>query len=169
MTHIKSGDELVPQGESGEVGPARTVEVVWYYRVPRGGPRQDETAERKTDVVLLEKYAADHNMSLDVYGEVRRSLAVKHFGENKLADNNIFADSITSVCNCASTEACKYAEFGGHRFSLSDGSRIGSMTIRENVPNAPEGYPNFSLGVENIKKQWAELTLAAIIEQEGHQ
>ncbi|WP_267883796.1 hypothetical protein [Streptomyces sp. NRRL S-646] len=42
------------------------------------------------------------------------------------------------------------------------------MTIRENVPNPGEGYPNSRLGVENVNKQWAELTLAAIIEQEGH-
>ncbi|WP_328689872.1 hypothetical protein OHA74_12290 [Streptomyces phaeochromogenes] len=149
------------------MSPARTVEVVWYYREPRGGLRQDETAERKTDVVLLEKYADEHNVSLDVFGEVRRSLAAKYFGES-LKGNNIFADSITNVCNCESTEACEYAEFDGRRFSLSGGSRIGSMTIRENVPNPHEGYPNSKLGVENVKKQWAELTLAAIIEQEGH-
>lgn len=146
---------------------ARTVEVVWYYREPRSGLGQDEIAERKTDVVLLEKYADEHNMSLDVFGEVRRSLAVKYFGES-LKANNIFADSITSVCNCESPEACKYAEFDGYRFSLSDGSRIGSMMICENVPNPHEGYPNSRLGVENVKKLWAELTLAAIIEQEGH-
>ncbi|NUR01550.1 MAG: hypothetical protein HOY79_34980 [Streptomyces sp.] len=149
------------------MSPARTVEVVWYYREPGGGPGQDETTERKTDVVLLEKYADNHNMSPDVFSEVRRSLAVKHFGES-LKGNNIFADSITSVCNCESTEACEYTEFDGYRFSLSDGSRIGSMTIRENVPNPHEGYPNSRLGVENVNKQWAELTLAAIIEQEGH-
>ncbi|MEU3046749.1 hypothetical protein ABZ705_09480 [Streptomyces sp. NPDC006984] len=149
------------------MSPARRVEVVWYYRDPRGGLRQDETAEDKTDVVLLEQYADEHNMSLDVFGEVRRSLAVKYFGES-LKGNNIFADSITSVCNCESTGACEYAEFDGRRFSLSDGSRIGSMTIRENVPNPREGYPKSKLGVENVKKQWAELTLAAIIEQEGH-
>ncbi|MDW6058140.1 hypothetical protein SAZ11_08560 [Streptomyces sp. FXJ1.4098] len=146
---------------------ARTIEVLWYYRDPRGGLRQDETAERKTDIVLLEKYADDHNMSLDVFGEVRRSLAVKYFGDS-LKGNNIFADSITNVCNCESTEACEYTEFDGHRFSLSDGSRIGSMTIRENMPNPHEGRPNSKLGVENVKKQWAELTLSAIIEQEGH-
>ncbi|MFE7114946.1 hypothetical protein ACFU99_05910 [Streptomyces sp. NPDC057654] len=118
---------------------ARTVEVVWYHQDPRGGPGQAQTAERKTDVVLLEKYADECNMSLDVFGEVRRSLAAKYFGES-LERNSIFADSITSVCNCESTEACKYAEFDGHRFSLSDGSRMGSMTIRENVPNPHEGY-----------------------------
>lgn len=146
---------------------ARTVEVVWWYREPRGGLGQGETAERRTDVVLLEEYADHHNASLWVFGEIRAKLATKHY-ENRLAANNIFTDSITSVCNCESTEACEYAEFDGHRFSLSDGSRIGSMTIRENVPNPREGYPNFKLGVENVKKQWAELTLAAMIEQEGH-
>lgn len=146
---------------------ARTVEVVWWYREPRGGLGQDETVERKTDVVLLEQCANDHNMSMWVFGEIRAKLAEKHF-ENNLAANNIFTDSITSVCNCESTEACEYADFDGHRFSLSDGSRIGSMTIRENMPNPREGYPNSKLGVENVKKQWAELTLAAIIEQEGH-
>ncbi|WP_327357755.1 hypothetical protein [Streptomyces sp. NBC_01304] len=146
---------------------ARTVEVVWYYRAPRGGMRQDETAERKTDVVLLEEHADQHNSSPWVFGEIRAKLATKHY-ENRFVANSIFADSITSVCNCESTEACEYTEFDGRRFSLSDGSRIGSMTIRENVPNPHEGYLNSRLGAENVKKQWAELTLAAIIEQEGH-
>ncbi|MDX3020018.1 hypothetical protein [Streptomyces acidiscabies] len=146
---------------------ARTVEVVWYYREPRGGPGQHESAERKTDVVLLEKHADGHNMSPDVFSEVRRSLAVKYF-EESLKGNNIFADSITNVCNCESTAACEYAESDGYRFSLSDGTRIGSMTIRENMPNPHEDYPDAKLAVENVKKQWAELTLAAIIEQEGH-
>ncbi|MFD8609502.1 hypothetical protein [Streptomyces sp. NPDC059631] len=146
---------------------ARTVEVVWWYCEPRGGVGQSETAEQRKDVVLLEEYAAHHNESLWVFNEIRAELVMKHY-ENRLAANKIFIDSITSVCNCASTEACEYAEFGGHRFSLSDGSRIGSATIRENVPNPREGYPNSRLGVENVRKQWAELTLAAIIEREGH-
>ncbi|MYR60106.1 hypothetical protein GTY54_29030 [Streptomyces sp. SID625] len=145
----------------------RTVEVVWWYCGPRGGAGQSETTERRKDVVLLGESANYHNESLWVFNEIRAELALKYY-ENRLAANNIFTDSITSVCNCASTEACEYAEFGGHRFSLSDGSRIGSATIRENVPNPREGHPNSKLGVENVKKQWAELTLAAIIEQEGH-
>lgn len=149
------------------MNPARTVEVTWWLRKSRGGLGQDQTAERKTDQVLLEKYADEPNTSLDVFGEVRRALALKHFGES-LEANNIFADSITSLCNCESTETCEYAQFDGRRFSLSDGSRIGSMTIRENVPNPREGCPNSKLQVENVKKRWAELTLAAIIEQEGH-
>ncbi|WP_159403872.1 hypothetical protein [Streptomyces sp. NRRL S-646] len=86
------------------MSPVRTVEVAWYYREPRGRLRQDETAERKTDVVLLEKYADEHNVSPDVFGEVRRFPAVKYFGES-LKGNNVFADSITNVCNCDSTEA----------------------------------------------------------------
>ncbi|MFJ5739992.1 hypothetical protein [Streptomyces microflavus] len=149
------------------MNPPRTIEVVWWHREPRGGVDQGETAERRTDVVLLEEYADHHNASLWVFGEIRTKLATKYY-ESSLEANNIFPDSITSVCNCESTEACEYAEFDGHRFTLSDGSRIGSMTIRENMPNTREGYPNSKLGVENVTKQWADLTLAAIVEQEGH-
>ncbi|MGW0897501.1 hypothetical protein ACWD0G_10965 [Streptomyces goshikiensis] len=145
----------------------RTIEVTWYFRPPTDR-RPDDDIDRRKTVLLLDEYADQPNEAADNQGDIKTMLAITETGA-RYAANSFFIDSVTPVCNCQPHPShCRYAEFGGRRFVMAEGSRIGHSTIRENVPDPAPGYPNRKLVAENVKTVWSALTLAAIVEHEGH-
>ncbi|MER6520002.1 hypothetical protein ABT246_24500 [Streptomyces sp. NPDC001553] len=145
----------------------RTVEVTWYFRPPTDR-RPDAEIDRRQTVLLLDEHADQPNEAADNQGDIKAMLAITETGA-KYAANSFFIEAVTPVCNCQPHPShCRYAEFGGSRFVMASGSRIGCSTIRENVPDPAPAYPNRKLVAENVKAVWSALTLAAIVEREGH-
>ncbi|MFE4335391.1 hypothetical protein ACFRQM_40100 [Streptomyces sp. NPDC056831] len=145
----------------------RSVKVRWRempYRRPTDG---DEQPWRES-VCTLEAHADDPNTSMDNIGDLKRVIAN---ASGVLQDaNRIEIDAVTNVCNCQPHPShCVYkAKFKGRRFVVEKGTRIGHVSIFENIPNPADDYPDRRITVENVRKDYVAGVLAVLVEQEGH-
>ncbi|KOT51137.1 MULTISPECIES: hypothetical protein [Streptomyces] len=145
----------------------RSVKVRWR-ELPYRRPAEGEEPPWRESVCILEAHADEPNTSMGNFSDLKKMIANR---SGVLQDaNRIEIDSISSVCNCQPHPSnCAYKEkFEGRRFAVEKGTRIGHVSIFENIPN-PADYPDRRITVENVREDYATGVIAVLVEQEGHQ
>ncbi|WP_405749315.1 hypothetical protein OG232_04310 [Streptomyces sp. NBC_01411] len=116
----------------------------------------------------MEQQTDEPNISWDDTIDLKKTLAIQHGAFQDL--NRIEIDTVVKVCNCQPhPSSCVYKEkFKGRRFVVETGTRIGYVSIFENIPSPADSYPGRRIMVENVRKAYATGVLAVLVEQEGH-
>ncbi|MEU9599757.1 hypothetical protein AB0E06_23455 [Streptomyces sp. NPDC048109] len=145
----------------------RSVKVRWR-EMPYRRPAEDDEPPWQASVCTLDAHADERNTSMDNISDLKKMIA-NACGVLQDA-NRIEIDAVTNVCNChPHPSRCAYEEkFKGRRFVVEKGTRIGHVSIFENIPNPADGYPDRRITVENVRKDYVTGVLAVIVEQEGH-